>query len=103
MLVANEKDFQAPVPRMGKSKNPQNSDAPFDHAPYFNFNDDKLKFDTNRSDNANDSYGSASGFLVPKSPSDSSGKGAQVSALRYLLPCERTHPPSMRPISSIWA
>jgi hypothetical protein len=55
---------------MGKSKNPQNSDAPFDHAPYFNFNDDKLKFDTKWSDNANDNYGSASGFLVSKSPSD---------------------------------
>jgi hypothetical protein len=56
----------------GKSKNPQNSDAPFDHAPYFNFNDDKLKFDTKHVGNANDNYGSTSGFLVPKSPSDTS-------------------------------
>ena len=54
---------------MGKSTNPQNSDPPFDHAPYFNFNDRKLKFDTKRVDNTNDNYGSASGFLVPKSPS----------------------------------
>ena len=70
--VANRKDIQASVLRMGKSKNPQNSDAPFDHAPYFNFNDDKLKFDTKLSDNANDNYGSASGWSVPKSPSDTS-------------------------------
>ncbi len=66
---------------MGKSKNPQNSDAPFDHAPYFNFNDDKLKFDTKWSDNANDNYGSASGWSVPKSPSHSGGEGAHMSAL----------------------
>lgn len=38
------------------------------HAPYFNFNDDKLKFDTNDVDNPNDNYGSASGFhRSPKS------------------------------------
>ena len=63
------------MPRTGKSRNPQNSDAPFDHAPIFNFNDDKLKFDTNWSDNANDNYGSASGFLVPKSPSHIEWRG----------------------------
>ena len=39
----------------------------FSNAPYFNFNDGKVKFDTNRVDNANDNYGSASAFL-PKSP-----------------------------------
>ncbi len=70
--VANRKDIRASVPWMGKSKNPKNSDAPFDHAPIFNFNDDKLKFNTNWSDNANDNYGSASGWAVPKSPSDTS-------------------------------
>ena len=42
------------------------ADGQFDNAPYFNFNDDKVKFDTNWFDNANDNYGSASGF-VPKS------------------------------------
>lgn len=42
------------------------ADGRFDNAPYFNFNDDKLKFDTNDVDNANDNYGSASGFS-PKS------------------------------------
>jgi hypothetical protein len=41
-------------------------DSSFDHAPYFNFNDDKVKFDTNDVDNANDNYGSASAVL-PKS------------------------------------
>jgi len=88
---------------MGKSKNPQNSDAPFDHAPYANFNDGKLKVDTKFVDNANDNYGSASGWSVPKSPSHSSGKGRCTAApLRYLLPCERIHPPSILPISSMW-
>ena len=42
------------------------SDVRFDHAPYFNFNDDKVKFDTKHVSNANDNYGTASGF-VPKS------------------------------------
>ncbi len=42
------------------------ADGDFSNAPYFNFNDDKVKFDTNWFDNANSNYGSASGFL-PKS------------------------------------
>ncbi len=50
---------------MGKDKYPDADDR-FDHAPYFNFNDGKVKFDTNWFDNANDNYGSASAF-VPKS------------------------------------
>ena len=50
---------------MDRDKTPD-SDVRFDHAPYFNFNDGKVKFDTNWLDNANDNYGSASGF-VPKS------------------------------------
>ena len=50
---------------MGKGKYPD-SDVRFDNAPYWNFNDDNVKFDTNRVDNANDNYGSVSG-LVPKS------------------------------------
>jgi hypothetical protein len=41
-------------------------DGKFSNAPYFNFNDGKVKFDTNDVDNANDNYGSASGF-PPKS------------------------------------
>jgi hypothetical protein len=42
------------------------ADVRFDHAPYFNFNDGKVKFDTNWFDNANANYGTASAF-VPKS------------------------------------
>lgn len=41
------------------------ADERFTNAPYFNFNDGKVKFDTNWFDNANDNYGSVSGF-VPK-------------------------------------
>lgn len=64
-LVANKEYFQALVTRMGKDKYPD-ADVRFDRAPYFNFNDGKVKFDTNWFDNANDNYGSASAF-VPKS------------------------------------
>jgi len=42
------------------------ADGDFSNAPYFNFNDGKVKFGTNWFDNANSNYGSASGFL-PKS------------------------------------
>ena len=42
--------------------NYSDSDVRFDNAPYFKFNDGKVKFDTNYVDNANDNYGSASGF-----------------------------------------
>ena len=63
-LASNKDHFQALVTRTGKDKYPDSDDR-FDHAPYFNFNDGKVKFDTNWSDNANSNYGSASGF-VPK-------------------------------------
>lgn len=43
------------------------ADGQFSYAPIFNFNNGQLKFNTNWIDNANDNYGSASGFL-PKSP-----------------------------------
>ena len=42
------------------------ADGDFSNAPYFNFNDDKLRFDTNWVDNPNGNYGSASAF-APKS------------------------------------
>ncbi len=51
---------------MRASKNPE-TDGRFVLAPYFNWNDGMLKFDTNDADNPNDNYGSASGFS-PKSP-----------------------------------
>lgn len=35
----------------------------FNKALYFNFNDGKVKFDTNDVDNANENYGSVSGFF----------------------------------------
>ena len=63
-LVSNRDHFQALVTRTGEDKYPDSDDR-FDHAPIFNFNDDKVKFDTNWFDNANSNYGSASGF-VPK-------------------------------------
>ena len=59
-FVSSEDRFQASVPRTGKGKYPE-SDVRFDNAPYFNFNDGNVKFDTNRVDNANDNYGSVSG------------------------------------------
>ena len=39
------------------------ADDEFGNAPIFNFNDDKLKFNTNDVSNANENYGSVSGFL----------------------------------------
>ena len=41
------------------------ADEKFSKTPYFNFNDGKVKFDTNDVDNANENSGSASG-LLPK-------------------------------------
>lgn len=52
------------VPQMESGKTPD-ADGVFSKAPIFNFNDDKLKFDTNDVSNANDNYGTVSGF-VPK-------------------------------------
>lgn len=39
------------------------ADGRFVNTPYFNFNDGKVKFDTKHVDNANENYGSVSGFL----------------------------------------
>ena len=52
------------VPQMESGKTPD-ADGVFSKAPIFNFNDDKVKFDTNDVDNANDNYGSAS-VCLPK-------------------------------------
>ncbi len=43
-----------------------NADGSFLNAPYFNFNDGELHFNTNRVSNFNSNYGSSSAFL-PKS------------------------------------
>lgn len=50
---------------MDRSNDPE-ADGVFSNAPIFNFNDGKVKFNTNPVDNANDQYGTSSGFL-PKS------------------------------------
>lgn len=59
--------------------NSSDADGDFSHAPYLNYND-KLKFDTNWIDNANDNYGSASAFspksLLSKSPCHLAGAWA---------------------------
>ncbi len=52
---------QVSVPRTDKDSDPD-GDGKFSNAPYLNFNDGKVKFDTNYVDNANDNYGTASGF-----------------------------------------
>ena len=61
-MFPTKKAFQALVPQMDRDKTPD-SDVRFDHAPYFKFNDGKVKFDTNFVDNPNDNFGSVSGFL----------------------------------------
>ena len=57
-----KKQTQDPVIRTNKNKI-SDADGDFSKSPYFNFNDDRAKFDTNWVSNANDNYGSASGFL----------------------------------------
>ena len=54
----------------GQRQDPD-ADGDFNKAPYFNFNDDKVKFDTNDVDNANDNYGSMSGLLAKSLPTQS--------------------------------
>ena len=70
----------------------------FSKAPIFNFNDDKLKFDTNEVSNANDNYGSVSGF-APKYLIYT--KGILKGYLLLYRSVDLIHPPSIRPISSI--
>ena len=85
---------------MGRSNYP-GADGQFDNAPYFNFNDGKVKFNTNRVSNVNDNYGSVSAFL-PKSllyeasPDFTSGPS-------YLSFIDLIHPPSILPISTIFS
>lgn len=49
---------------MDRSNKAPEADGDFYNAPYFNFNDENLKFNTNDIDNANDNYGSVSAFVV---------------------------------------
>jgi hypothetical protein len=52
---------------MDEGNNPD-ADGDFSNAPIFNFNSDQVKFNTNRCDNANENYGSASAFLSKSLP-----------------------------------
>jgi hypothetical protein len=63
--VSNGKLFQALVLWISRGNAPD-ADGDFSNAPYFKFNDGKVKFDTKWTDNANDNYGSVSAF-IPKS------------------------------------
>ncbi|MGC9602918.1 MAG: hypothetical protein ABSF47_00360 [Minisyncoccia bacterium] len=56
------------------------ADGDFDNAPNFKFNDDKVKFNTNWVSNANDNYGSASGF-VSKSLLNEGGIPAKIAGI----------------------
>jgi len=58
-------------------------DAQFDNAPYFNFNDDKVKFDTNDVDNANDNYGSASASVSKSLLKRNAPSSRGISLLLY--------------------
>jgi len=62
--LSSRDHVQALVVRMDGDNYPDADDR-FDHAPIFNFNDGKVKLDTNWYDNANENYGSVSAF-VPK-------------------------------------
>ncbi|OHA08288.1 MAG: hypothetical protein A3A44_02380 [Candidatus Sungbacteria bacterium RIFCSPLOWO2_01_FULL_60_25] len=63
---------------MGKGNYPD-ADGDFSNAPYFNFNDGQLKFNTNWVDNPNENYGSASAFL-PKTSSTKKPAARWVSS-----------------------
>jgi len=82
---------------MDKSKY-SDADGDFSNAPYFNFNDDKLKFNTNSVDNPNENYGSASAF-APKSLLKKNVRFLRTFLVYDLV--ERIQPPSILPISSI--
>lgn len=49
---------------MNRNNDSDEGDGVFKHAPNWNFNGDKVKFDTNDVSNANDNYGSSSGFVT---------------------------------------
>src|SRR3989344_2242686 len=77
------------------------ADGKFVNAPIFNFNDGKLKFNTNWVNKPNDNYGSVSAFF-PKSllNRDNCHPALRRRAVSYLSFVERIHPPSILPISS---
>lgn len=70
------------------------ADGKFSKAPYFNFNDGQLKFNTNWVDNPNENYGSASGSL-PKSLL--SGERPPIGGLLLLSFFRGSDPPAEHP------
>lgn len=69
----------------------------FVNAPYANFKDDKLQFDTKIVDNANENYGSVSGFSLKSLLSMAGGirKGApRLSSVCRSYPAAK-HPPDL--------
>ncbi len=82
---------------MGGGNSP-NADGQFVKAPIFNFNDDKLKFNTNDFDNANENYGSASGFLPKSLPQAMKMPPMNSGAFLHYCLVDRIHPPICRPI-----
>jgi hypothetical protein len=85
---------------MGRGKIPDHR-GEFSKAPYLNFNDGKVRFNTDHVSNPNQNYGSSSAFC-PKFlfNEDCSPNGG---LLLYRSFVERIHPPSIRPISSKFA
>jgi len=83
---------------MNRSSESDEGDDVFKQAPNWNFNDDKVKFDTNDVSDTNDNYGSSSAFLTKSLlKKDVLLKNkASFYSLDDLI-----QPPSMRPISSI--
>jgi len=83
---------------MNRSNESDEGDSVFEQAPNWNFNDDKVKFDTNDVGNANDNYGSSSGFITKSLliKRRFTKRKASFYSLEALI-----QPPSIRPISSM--
>ena len=58
----HEREISSSGDTNGRGQYPD-ADGKFNKASIFNFNDGKVRFNTNWVNNANENYGSASGFL----------------------------------------
>ncbi len=83
------------MPRINGGKFPD-ADGAFSKAPNFNFND-KMKFGTNDVSNANDNFGSVSGFL-PKSLLSPKG----VLVMPFVLSIRCANPAAKHPTYLIY-
>lgn len=81
---------------IGQTGTKPDADGDFSNAPNFNFNDDKVKFDTKYVDNTNDNYGSASWFPPKSLPFE---RRHSFGAFQLLL---GTHPSSKHPADLIY-